>query len=57
MRGYWPAPMPILKGEKRGELPVQQSTKVEPFHKPQDRKATRLEVPTAILLRANEVIE
>ena len=31
----------ILKGEKPGELPVQQSTKVEMFLKPQDRQGAR----------------
>jgi len=47
----------ILKGEKPAELPVQRSTRIEIALNLKAAKALGLEVPTSILLRANEVIE
>jgi putative ABC transport system substrate-binding protein len=47
----------ILKGEKPGELPVQQGTKVEMFLNLRTAKALGITVPLPLLGRADEVIE
>jgi len=47
----------ILKGEKPGELPVQQSTKVEMFLNLKTAKALGITVPLPLSGRADELIE
>jgi putative ABC transport system substrate-binding protein len=47
----------ILKGEKPSELPIQLATKVELFLNLKTAKRFGLTMPTALLVRADEVIE
>jgi putative ABC transport system substrate-binding protein len=47
----------LLKGEKPGELPVQQATKVEMFLNLKTAKALGVTVPLPLLGRADEVFE
>lgn len=47
----------VLKGEKPGELPIQQSTKIELFLNLKSAKALGVNVPNTLAGRADEVIE
>jgi putative ABC transport system substrate-binding protein len=47
----------VLNGDKPGDLPVQQSTRIETVLNLKTAKSLGIEVPTPTLLRADEVIE
>ena len=47
----------ILQGAKAGGLPVQEATKIELRINLKTARALGIDVPTSLLLRANEVIE
>lgn len=47
----------ILKGAKAGELPIQQSTKLELVINMKTAKALGLTIPVSLLLRADHIIE
>jgi putative ABC transport system substrate-binding protein len=47
----------ILKGAKPADLPVEQPTKFETGHQPEDRQNLGLTIPPSMLARADQIIE
>ena len=47
----------VLKGAKAADLPVEEATKIELVVNLKTAQTLGIEVPTSILLRADEVIE
>jgi putative tryptophan/tyrosine transport system substrate-binding protein len=47
----------ILKGAEPGDIPVEQVTKIQTIVNSRTAKSIGIEVPTSLLLRADEVIE
>jgi putative ABC transport system substrate-binding protein len=47
----------ILRGAKPGDIPVEQTTSIEMIVNSRTAKTMGIEIPTSILLRADEVID